>query len=997
MDFLKFKKGLEENLPQNLEKDTFYISTDSKKLRLNDAVWEDTNEIKKVINENEKVTACALNKINEVINENEKVTAYALTELYDKTTVKNITYNELKALYDNSQLTVSSKYRITDYVTTTKQTETQSANHPFDIIVEALTVNTLNENAIAIIHDGDTYFNGNKLEHWEIKYCIHNDTSRFAWADTTNGKGVIYYMKDEFNNEAWYDFKNIQFLRKAQWFKDNPKFITTSAFTQNTYFYTFSVVDGGVIKDDTLYTTKYHATDNHLGRSTAKITKLNNTIFIDTPNNGAFNNIIADGHSNNTFGKSIWNNTIGHNCLNNIISKSFQYNDISSNFKDNHCWGNFAYNEIEAGCVNNRFLGNVTKCTFKQAYSLNNFTGETLSQCTFGMSITYISDMPSMTNVTFTNNSIVGTNSVYLNNLYTTNGQNLKQTIGNFDTNFEHTILLCENGKYEVFSHKILDKISNIHDLGSFENSGDAENAAKNANICTNANISLLKYDVPSLNKTGIIEQYIKTIDDFNLNTIQIIYWDGLHKIRTLKYINIGNSWSLNSDSSTQSNEEWKELKYLTKKEWDELKTNNSNSINTLNPIFSDPQLDFDSTSNNVNCFGYVGTLENVYVEGDNILIDSIGVYVREGSESPNKTTKVWCRLMKFVNGEWTIVSQSTESKAIGDIEPEKLFTFKMVNKIVNPLIKYNDKIAITYVDNENANVLSCIKLGFKAIPKPGYLANELTNSSTGNNTNCPAFVFGYIPTSIKGCVDVASNQTITGTKQFNNGINISGKSFITSAIDPGELKVLHNNSSKGFIIRTKNTSDSILPLEILTTNGTYSYKYDFPKTNGKVTLGVKFNENVISPNIEDGTIDLSDVVASSLDLNTIEEVTSFALNKLNTRTQILENKISKIDSSSSGNGAYAEVNHGTSDTTFTLTPNTFHIWDEVTTLDLDFGIETSGIMNEYLFQFTSGSESTTLILPYGIKFNSDLIIEENKIYQISILNGLGTVMSWDI
>ena len=53
--------------------------------------------------------------------------------------------------------------------------------------------------------------------------------------------------------------------------------------------------------------------------------------------------------------------------------------------------------------------------------------------------------------------------------------------------------------------------------------------------------------------------------------------------------------------------------------------------------------------------------------------------------------------------------------------------------------------------------------------------------------------------------------------------------------------------------------------------------------------------------------------------------------------------------------------------------------------------------MNEYLFQFTSGSESTTLILPYDIKFNSDLIIEENKIYQISILNGLGTVMSWDI
>lgn len=98
----------------------------------------------------------------------------------------------------------------------------------------------------------------------------------------------------------------------------------------------------------------------------------------------------------------------------------------------------------------------------------------------------------------------------------------------------------------------------------------------------------------------------------------------------------------------------------------------------------------------------------------------------------------------------------------------------------------------------------------------------------------------------------------------------------------------------------------------------------------------------------------------------------------------------------STGSGAYSEVNHGTSDTTFTLTPNTFHIWGEVTFLNLGFESETEGIANEYLFQFTSGSEPTTLILPSIIKFNSDFTIEEDKIYQISILKGLGTVMSWE-
>jgi hypothetical protein len=50
------------------------------------------------------------------------------------------------------------------------------------------------------------------LEAWELKYCLDNDRQRFTWADL-NGKGVIYYMKDEFGNECPYDFKNILFKR----------------------------------------------------------------------------------------------------------------------------------------------------------------------------------------------------------------------------------------------------------------------------------------------------------------------------------------------------------------------------------------------------------------------------------------------------------------------------------------------------------------------------------------------------------------------------------------------------------------------------------------------------------------------------------------------------------------------------------------------------------------------------------------------------------------
>lgn len=96
------------------------------------------------------------------------------------------------------------------------------------------------------------------------------------------------------------------------------------------------------------------------------------------------------------------------------------------------------------------------------------------------------------------------------------------------------------------------------------------------------------------------------------------------------------------------------------------------------------------------------------------------------------------------------------------------------------------------------------------------------------------------------------------------------------------------------------------------------------------------------------------------------------------------------------GSSAYEEVNHGTSDRTFELTPNTFHVWDEMTALTLTLGAETSGVANEYLFQFTSPATPTSLTLPDDIKFSEDLTIEANKIYQISILKGLGSVLSWD-
>lgn len=137
----------------------------------------------------------------------------AMKRLIDLEKVLPVTYESLVQLRDEERLLPGQWYRITDYVTTTTQADTQSADHPFDILVMASKPDLLLETAFAAVHEGDTYFQSSKLEAWELNYCLDNDTDRFAWADPENGKGVVYRMKDEWANDLPYDFKNIMFKR----------------------------------------------------------------------------------------------------------------------------------------------------------------------------------------------------------------------------------------------------------------------------------------------------------------------------------------------------------------------------------------------------------------------------------------------------------------------------------------------------------------------------------------------------------------------------------------------------------------------------------------------------------------------------------------------------------------------------------------------------------------------------------------------------------------
>ena len=144
------------------------------------------------------------------------------------TPMTETTWAALKALRDGGNLVPGMQYRITDYETVITGSYDLSAlgaqgylhtagvpeSHPFDVIVTADDESHLNENARAALHEGDTYFANSAIGAWKLKYCLDNDQQTYAWANA-NGKGVIFWMEDEFNNRVGYDFKNIRFLRYA--------------------------------------------------------------------------------------------------------------------------------------------------------------------------------------------------------------------------------------------------------------------------------------------------------------------------------------------------------------------------------------------------------------------------------------------------------------------------------------------------------------------------------------------------------------------------------------------------------------------------------------------------------------------------------------------------------------------------------------------------------------------------------------------------------------
>ena len=197
-----------------------------------------------------------------------------------------------------------------------------------------------------------------------------------------NGRGVIYRLIDEFNNDIKYDFKNIQFKRKltnGQYDKKNGT--ETWCYTLNLWYEDMcqdASIVGNTLPNDEGYVNGVY--DNKFGYATAYdfyIEGVNTFTFVlgdnvmlsfddggvyfgiysNTIGNSFYSNTIGNDFHNNTIGDDFYFNTIGNTFYYNTIGNTFYYNTIGNDFHNNTIGSDFNYNTIGNG-FNGNTIGN---------------------------------------------------------------------------------------------------------------------------------------------------------------------------------------------------------------------------------------------------------------------------------------------------------------------------------------------------------------------------------------------------------------------------------------------------------------------------------------------------------------------------------------------------------------------------------------------------------------------------------------------------------------
>ena len=244
------------------------------------------------------------------------------------------------------------------------------------------------------------------------------------------GKGVIWRMIDEFDNDLPYDFKNIQFKRfeitsvqnghnenaysndgdhpvVGGWGLENPNVSVDTETAE--WFYTFSSVNDGTVTDASLACDCDYWNETGSGAGQNKMEgvlkgkfNLPNNVFVYAEGDlfcvgnrfgsVCFNNTFGDYCCYNTFGSFCFNNTFGNECYNNTFgngcnSNTFGNDCYENTFGNSFRWNTFGNNcnanTFGNGCNNNTFGNDCYGNTFGNGCGANTF-GNSFRWNTFG-------------------------------------------------------------------------------------------------------------------------------------------------------------------------------------------------------------------------------------------------------------------------------------------------------------------------------------------------------------------------------------------------------------------------------------------------------------------------------------------------------------------------------------------------------------------------------------------------------------------------------------
>ena len=248
--------------------------------------------------------------------------------------------------------------------------------------------------------------NNRDIASWELKYTLENTKH-----SSTDGKGTILWMKDEYRNECNYDFINALFrVYKITECAKLPSLVGTYAIKMN---------DSNIVYGTNSKLVSTFGSNNH--DNIIKYDGLAKTVF----GNDCFSNIFGNNCFSNTFWDACYYNTLGNGCSFNIFCNDCRYNTLENgcssiifgsdcryntlgnecfstifgsncrhNTFGNYCYSNIFeyscyYNTLGNGCYSIIFGGNCFSNTFENDCSSNIF-GNDCSFNTFGNSCSNI-------------------------------------------------------------------------------------------------------------------------------------------------------------------------------------------------------------------------------------------------------------------------------------------------------------------------------------------------------------------------------------------------------------------------------------------------------------------------------------------------------------------------------------------------------------------------------------------------------------------------------